>query len=243
MARKKNKEEWKIHGNVFDQFTERHIHHLENQGYFNNVSHTLTVGKEANIFLGKNEEGTTIAVKIYRLENCNFKKMHQYIATDPRYPNIRPQKRDIVFAWVLREYRNLLVARQAGCRVPTPLISRAHILIEEFIGADAVPAPQLKDAVFETKEEVRGCYEEVLAQMKLLYKEAKLVHGDLSEFNILYHDKKPVLIDFSQATSVKDHHAREYLERDLKNIARFFGKYGLDLDEKELLNEFPVIEE
>lgn len=233
MARKKSREDWKTYGNVFDQFTLRTLHYLENQGYYEGITHSLKVGKEANIFLGKHPEGYVI-VKIYRLENCNFNKMQQYLVTDPRFPNIRPQKRDMVFSWVLREYRNLLVARDAGCRVPTPLHYKNSVLLEEFIGDDLDPALQLKDVVFEDYEELEACFQEMLYQMKLLYHKAKLVHADLSEFNILYYQKKPVLIDFSQSTSVDDPHADEYLRRDIKNIVRFFIKRGLDLQEEEV---------
>jgi len=204
MARKKNKEEWKTYGNVFDQFTLKHLHYLENQGYFDELTHTIQVGKEANVFIGANPQGEDIAVKIYRLEGCNFNKMLQYIASDPRFPSLRPQKRDIIFAWVQREYRNILVSRQAGVRVPTPIFNKANILLEEFIGDGKVAAPQLKDADFDTKEEVQECFDEVIVQMKLMWEKAKLVHGDLSEFNILYYDHKPVFIDFSQATSVQE---------------------------------------
>lgn len=241
MARKKNKEEWKTFGNVFDQFTLRQLHYLENQGYYEELTQTIQVGKEANVFLGKNENEENVAVKIYRLENCNFNKMQQYIASDPRFPSIRPQKRDIIFAWVQREYRNLLVSRQAGVRVPTPIINRQNVLLEEFIGEGNVPALQLKDVVFEEKEEVEDCFNEIIKQMKILWEKAKLVHGDLSEFNILYHENKPVFIDFSQATSVNDYHAREYLERDLKNVCRFFRKFGMKVEESDFLKEFPEI--
>lgn len=237
MARKRNKEEWKISGNVFDQFTNRALHFLSHNNYFDEITHTLDVGKESNVFLAEKEGSPVILVKIYRLENANFNKMLQYIGSDPRFPSIKPNKRDIIFAWVQREYRNLLVARQAGVRVPTVYINKAHILVEEFIGDELKPAPQLKNTVFETEEEVQNCFDDIVEQMRLLYHKAKLVHGDLSDFNILYHEEKPVLIDFSQATSVEDYHANEYLQRDCKNISRFFNKFGMEIDENELFEK------
>lgn len=215
------KEAWKIQANVFDQFTLKVLHDLSHKGYFDDLVQTLKVGKEANVFLATKGDDKVI-VKIYRLENSNFNKMHEYIRSDPRFPSIAKRKREIVFAWVLREYRNLLVARQAGVRVPTPIIQKNHVLLEEYIG-DEEPAPQLKDAHL-TKDEFEACYEELVFQIKKLYSDAKIVHADLSEFNILYFNKKPVLIDFSQATSVKDQRAKEYLERDCRNVDSFFGK-------------------
>jgi len=72
--------------------------------------------------------------------------------------------------------------------------------------------------------------------LKLLIKEVKklykigLVHGDLSAFNILNFNDKPVLIDFSQATITKNYQAEELLKRDIKNIVQFFNKLGVKVD-------------
>jgi RIO kinase 1 len=232
---KKSKEEWKTYGNVFDEFTNRNLKYLENQGHFEEVKQTLEVGKEANVFIAEKEDKSKVIVKIYRLENCNFNKMFDYIKADPRFNSLKPRRREIIFAWVLREYRNLLVARQAGCSVPTPIINKHNILLEEFIGDD-VPAQKIKDVIFASDSEVEKCFKNIIKEVKLLWRKAEIVHGDLSEFNILYHKKKPIFIDFSQSTSIKDYHAKDYLERDLKNLVRFFGKRGLDLDLDKLMN-------
>jgi len=234
---KHSKEEWKTYENVFDQFTLRNLNYLENKGYFENLKSALGVGKEANVFIAEKEDGERIIVKIYRLENCNFNKMFQYLKADPRFPSIKPRRREIIFAWTLREYRNLLVARQAGARVPTVFFNKFNILIEEFIGVDSV-APKLKDFIFNSDKEVLLMFEEIIEQMKILWEKAEIVHADLSEFNILVAESKPVLIDFSQSTSVKDFHSKEYLERDLKNICRFFKKQGLDKDPDVLIKKF-----
>lgn len=234
---KHTKEEWKTYGNVFDDFTNRNIKYLENQGHFDELAVSLEVGKEANVFLGKTATGSNVIIKIYRLENCNFNKMFLYLKGDPRFPSIKPNRREIIFAWTLREYRNLLVARQVGCSVPTPIANKHNILLEEFIGTDK-PAPKIKDVAFKSDAELTKCLKAIMKEVKLLWKKAEIVHGDLSEFNILYHNKKPVLIDFSQSTSVKDFHAREYLERDLKNLVRFFNKRGLNIEIEDLLKGF-----
>ncbi len=231
----KSKGDWKIYGNVFDEFTLKVLEHIEGQGHYDELKSELEVGKEANVFIAY-KDAKPIIVKIYRLENCNFNKMYLYLRDDPRYPSIKPRRREIVFAWVLREYRNLLIAREAGCNVPMPIINRSNVLIEEFIGNDKV-APKLKDVEFKDYAELENCSKDVINEMKILLRKAKMVHGDLSEFNILYNNKKPVLIDFSQATSSKDYHAREYLERDVRNVVRFFNKRGLDLKEADVMEE------
>jgi RIO kinase 1 len=64
-----------------------------------------------------------------------------------------------------------------------------------------------------------------------------LVHADLSAFNILNFDEKPVFIDFSQTTTSKNPHAEEYLNRDIKNITSFFKKLGVKVEAHEIKEE------
>ncbi|MCK4521167.1 MAG: serine protein kinase RIO, partial [Nanoarchaeota archaeon] len=60
-------------------------------------------------------------------------------------------------------------------------------------------------------------------------------HADLSPFNILNFDEKPVFIDFSQCSSLRDSRAEEYLQRDIRNICNFFKKSGLKPDEEKII--------
>src|SRR6056297_2952496 len=130
MARKsrKNREEWKIYKNVFDSFTNRTIFDLSNKGYFDEIIRPIAMGKEANVFLAQRNDKSLVAIKIYRLENCNFNKMYSYIKSDPRFVGLENQKRKVIFTWVQREYRNLNVARKK-IKVPTPILFRDNILI------------------------------------------------------------------------------------------------------------------
>lgn len=213
-------ERFKTYGNVFDAFTERNLFKLASQGFFEELASPISIGKEANIFSAVTKEGGKVIVKIYRLENCNFNKMWSYLASDPRYKNVKPQRRHVIFAWVQREFRNLLKARESGVRVPTPIHFMHNILIEEFIGGDQ-PAPQLKNAEDAHTPAMRDA---VLSAIETLYIDAELVHGDLSPFNILVESARPILIDMSQSTAADDPHAREYLLRDVQNVLRFFDE-------------------
>jgi RIO kinase 1 len=227
---RKSREEWKIYKNVFDQHTNRRIFELSSQGYFKELTSPVALGKEANIFLAGKADGTRIIVKIYRLENRNFNTMFKYISTDPRFTGIENQKRKVVFSWVQREYRNLLLAREK-VRVPTPIGFRDNILMMEFVG-DEAPAPMMKD---DFPEDAERFFREVIKGIKGLL-DVGLVHGDLSSFNILNHRGKPVFIDMSQATVLKTQNARELLERDLKNIFRVFRRH-VKFDEEKLGKE------
>ena len=101
----------------------------------------------------------------------------------------------------------------------------------EYIGFESIPAPLLKD--IRNPNDSVNLFSEILIFIKDLYQKAKLVHGDLSEFNILYHNQKPVIIDVSQAVSTQHPKAEVYLARDIKNIFNFFSKLGINTSDPE----------
>lgn len=223
------REKFKTWGNVFDQFTLRNLFELSSKGHFLELKSPVSIGKEANVFTAETKQGKLIIVKIYRLETCDFNKMYDYIKYDARYLNLKAKRREIIFSWAQREFRNLMKAREAGVRVPLPIQCKNNILLMEYIG-DSEPAPKVKDAHPEDSERFAN---KIIEYMKKLYK-AQLVHGDLSEFNILNWNENPVFIDMSQGTITRSMNAEELLERDIKNICRFFKKIGVDKSKEEI---------
>ena len=94
----------------------------------------------------------------------------------------------------------------------------------EYIGEGATPAPLLKS--LKHLEDPETLFNVVYDFIKRLYK-AGLVHGDLSEFNILLIAQRPVVIDISQGVSVDHPKSDQFLIRDLKNVFNYFEKYGI----------------
>ncbi len=230
MAVNKSREEWKIYENVFDKFTINLLKKLSSQGYFEELETPIALGKEANVFIARKKDDSKVIVKIYRLENCNFNKMLTYIKQDERYYNLKRNKRNIVFNWVQREYRNLLFAREV-IRVPTPIVFKDNIIVMELIGEPI--APQLKNMA---PKNPKTFMKNVLKQIKLLWKQG-LVHGDLSAFNILNNEDNPIFIDFSQGTLTKSNDSLDLLRRDLKNINSFFKKLNISFDEEKVFSD------
>ncbi|MBI3035327.1 serine protein kinase RIO [Candidatus Woesearchaeota archaeon] len=224
------KEEFKTKHNVFDGFTNRTLYKLIAQGHFEGLESPISIGKESNVFSAVKKDGTRVMVKIYRLETCDFNRMYDYIKDDPRFLNLKKGKRNIIFSWVQREYRNLLKARQANVSVPTPIAFSNNVMVLEFIGDNGIFAPKLKDKI---PENPREFFEKIVANMKRLHK-AGLVHADLSAFNILNCNESPVFIDFSQCTTLESSRAYEYIGRDVRNICNFFKKAGLKADEASI---------
>lgn len=222
------KEAFKTYHAVFDSFVEKQLWDLMQKKVIDGLHSPISMGKEANIFTAKAGDKTVI-VKIYRLSTCNFDRMYSFIRTDPRFPKLNRQRRKVVFAWASREFRNLLKAREAGVRVPIPIVNKFNVLVMDMVGDDK-PAPKAKDV---TPADPKAFVADIINQMRKLYK-AGLVHGDLSPFNILNKDDKPVIIDMSQTTTVEDPNAAEYLARDIKNITAYANKIGVDLTVDEV---------
>jgi len=227
-----SREKFKTYGNVFDEFTLRTLEKLRTENHFDELESTIAVGKEANLFSAKQGNGR-VMVKIYRINACDFNKMYDYIKEDPRYQNLKGKKRQIIFSWVQREFRNLMKAREAGVTVPLPITFKNNVLVLELIGDKDSLAPQLKNKKPKHAEEFLN---KIIENMKKMYK-AGLVHADLSPFNILNLNEKPVFIDFSQATTSKNQRAEEFLQRDSKIIAQFFKKLGLKVSGEEIIKE------
>ncbi len=217
----KGREYLKVGGDVFDRATLLTLYYLANKGVIDILRGTIKTGKESNVFLAECM-GKQLAVKIHRITTSDYRGMLQYIDGDYRFEGIRRNKRNVVYTWVKKEYKNLGSALKAGVTVPKPLAYKNNVLVMEFVGTHGVAAHMLKHVWLENPKKV---FDEVVEGMHRLYCGAKLVHSDLSEYNILMRDERPVLIDLSHAV-VKAHPlAEQYLERDVGNIARFFQGY------------------
>jgi RIO kinase 1 len=214
---------------VFDAFTNRTLFDLQKKGIFDELVSPLEVGKESNVFIANKGEEQVI-VKIYRMQNADFKRMYDYIRKDTRYQFLNNHRRQIILAWAQREYKNLMKAKKGNVNAPEVYGWKNNIIVEELIGN---PAPPLKDT---TPPYPHQFLQDIIAEMKKMYK-VGLIHGDLSPFNILNHDNKPVIIDFSQSTLVKTPNSEELLVRDIKNVLQFFKKLGIEEDNKKIFKE------
>lgn len=226
MARKPTQEKFKTYQDVFDQQTFRVIFELASKGYFQELKSPISVGKESNVFSAITKDGDYLAAKVYRVNVCDFKRMYTYIRGDPRFRDLNNQRRKVIYAWAQREYRNLMICRDVGVSAPKPIAVRANVLVMEFIGKKNVPALKLKD---NPASNVKKFAKETIKEMKLMYKH-DLVHGDLSEFNILNYNDKPVLIDFSHGVRLNYPGVFELLKRDVVNVCNYFNRKGLNLD-------------
>jgi RIO kinase 1 len=228
-VRIKDADALKVRADVFDEVTLIALYKLVHKKLISVIGGPISTGKEANVFYGEHD-GRGIAIKIYRIRTANFKAMTDYLAGDRRFASVRGSRKGIVFAWTKKEYSNLARAHDAGIPVPEPLAFDRNILLMEFLGRGEVPYPQLRNAEVADYGVV---YRQILGYIERLYQDARLVHADLSEYNILYHEK-PYLIDMGQAVTLDHPRAGAFLIRDIRNINRYFSRYCDVQDEQEI---------
>jgi RIO kinase 1 len=210
---------------VFDQSTRMVIYHFLNSGVLDEVHGVINAGKESRVYWGKTKDGKDLAVKIYLTSSAEFKKgMLKYIEGDYRFKGVKRDTRSLIFTWAQKEFRNLEQAFRAKVRVPKPVAVKNNVLVMEFIGENGVSAPSLKERLPADAEKT---YRQLLTDMIRLYRKADLVHGDLSEYNIMMWKGKPVLFDMSQSVPSSHPLAKSLLERDLTNVNRFFSRLGV----------------
>ncbi len=219
----------KTEGEVFEKATLKAIFKLMESGYITTFDFPISTGKEGNVFRArKNDE--FIAVKIYRINTATFRSISKYLMYDaPR--KIRKDRRSIIFAWAQKEFNTLEKLYRNGVRVPEPIAQEGNVIVMEYIGDENSPAPLLKDAVVDDFEIL---YKKIRKYMRIMYHKAKIVHADLSEYNILVHENEPVIIDVGQTVGTDNPMALDFLKRDVNNIAKFFSKY-INVDGEELL--------
>ena len=225
----KDADQFKVEGGVFDEAALGALYKLVQDGHIDAFGGPISTGKEAHVFLA--DAGDDVAVKIYRINASDLRQMRRYLEGDPRFRNIGSNKKEVVLAWTKKEFANLRRAAVAGVKVPEPIAVERNVLVMGFIGHDGERAKRLGEVHIENP---RTTYEVVREYTRRLY-DAGLVHGDLSEYNIVVHDSQLWLIDLGQAVTIHHPNSREFLERDCRNVAKFFARQGLDTDGAELL--------
>ena len=178
------------------------------------------------------DDESFVAVKIYRIATSDFKKMDYYLKGDPRFNVKTKNKRKIIYSWVTKEFKNLTRLENAGVRVPKPITSANNVLLIEFIGDEnGNPAQPVRNQPPENPDEFWNL---LLVDLKRFVNDAKLVHGDLSNYNILNLDEMPVIIDVSQSVVLDNPISRELLERDINTLVREYTKLGVETSFEEV---------
>lgn len=211
---------------------------LLEDGLIDDVTRQLMSGKEAMVFVVRCGDEVRCA-KVYKEANKrSFRQSVDY--TEGRKVKNSRQARAMQkgskygresqeAAWQSAEVDALYRLAGAGVRVPTPYNFYEGVLLMELVtGDDGNAAPRLNDVQLsaETAREYHAFLIEQVVRMLC----AGIVHGDLSEFNILVGSDGPVIIDLPQAVDAAgNNHAKDMLARDVKNLADYFGQFAPEL--------------
>jgi RIO kinase 1 len=215
--------------------TPKRLEPLIEDGLIDGVVRQLMSGKEAMVFVVRCGEDTRCA-KVYKEANKRaFRQAVDY--TENRKTRNSRQARAMAkgtkfgrqaqeAAWQSAEVDALYRLAAAGVRVPKPYSFHEGVLLMELVtDAEGNAAPRLNDVSF-TEEEALMHHHNLMREVVHMLC-AGVIHGDLSEFNILVGANGPVIIDLPQAVDAAgNNHARAMLARDVNNLTSYFGQYA-----------------
>jgi len=174
----------------------------------------LGVGKEADVYDALSPQGRCVAVKFHRLGRISFRQTRRKRGYMPNHAGWLFQSR----LAAEKEFQALTTVHKRGVAVPEPIVQNRHTIVMGMIeGAELSKWKELQ----EPTEVLR----EILGNIKKAYLEAKVIHADLSEYNIiLKSDMHVLIIDWPQSVAVTHPNAVDLLTRDVKNVVDFFGR-------------------
>jgi RIO kinase 2 len=181
----------------------------------------LGVGKESDVYDALTPTKERVAIKFHRLGRTSFKqtkRKRDYTIKYSYTPDWHHQSR----ITAKKEYKALKLLHPKGVAVPKPIKQNRHVLVMSMIeGAELYLQTELQDP--------QATLTEILDNVRKAYKEAHIIHGDLSPYNIILQPNQHILIiDWPQSVTTKHATAKQLLKRDLKNVLTFFQrKHGL----------------
>ncbi|CAI6311390.1 unnamed protein product [Periconia digitata] len=242
-GREKDKSDRATSDQVLDPRTRMILLQLINRNVVSEIHGVISTGKEANVYHAMTmteDDARPIhrAIKIYKTAILAFKDRDKYMTGEFRFRHgyNKSNNRAMVRVWAEKELRNLKRINNAGIPCPEPLHLREHVLVMGFLGdKKGWAAPRLRDVVFndlsaeEEEQKYKDLYIQLLSYMRIMFHTCHLVHGDLSEYNLLYHESKLFMIDVSQSVEHDHPKSLEFLRMDIKNVSDFFRSHNVEV--------------
>ena len=226
-ASKQGKEDRETHDRVLDTQTRLLLFKLINSGTFSRLEGIINSGKEANVYKGviPNTEDQFYAVKIFKTTLTEFKNREIYIKDDFRfrYRCHKQSSSKFISVWAEKEMDNLIRIQKAGINCPNVILQKKNILVLSFLGVADQAAPQLRH-VHLSASKFAELYRSCIQDIRKIFQKARLVHADLSEYNLLYHNHALYFIDVAQSVEIQHPYALYFLRRDCNSINSFFKK-------------------
>jgi RIO kinase 3 len=208
---------------------------MVNSGLLDEIHGVISTGKEAVIFHAvrkvdpedPHSPQEDCAIKVFKTSLTEFKQRQQFLHGDRRYEHRvgKQSARKLVKVWAEKEMANLSRMQKSGLSCPSVIAYHKHVLVMSFVGEDGVAARKLKETPMSVKLATE-CLKQVREAMHAMYQKCRLVHADLSEYNLLFTRGKVWIIDVGQSVEPTHPRAHEYLYRDCLQVHRFFEGVG-----------------
>jgi len=215
----------KVINEVLDKPTIFELYGLIKSNIISYVNGAVKSGKESVVFWAVDQNQSNLALKIYLVTTSNFKKRTEYLIGDPRFSRVKKGTKNIVYLWAKKEFQNILKCYNSGISVVKPIHVSKNILVMEFVGSDGKPEKTLLESEVDEND-----YHQCIQIITDLFKKAKLVHADFSEFNIFKTNSGLKIFDLGSAVDLNHPKMMDFLKRDINNISNFFVKRGLTVE-------------
>jgi len=207
------------------------LHALVEKKVVSQLGPILGKGKESDVYSCMDDDENILALKIFRMGRTSFKSVKQL--------------RDLIgdrshLSWLYinrlaarREFEALIEISKLNLDTPKPISYNRHMIVMSYLkGKELIYHKNLKNP--------EKLFNKIIRQMKKIYQEAKIIHGDLGEFNIVVDEKGDILIiDWLQWVSTDHPNAGSLLERDIFNVSTYFDKkFNVKSDVQDIITSF-----
>ena len=222
-----------------DEILSTSLQELIDRGSIREIVSVLKSGKEATVCCCRDRQGGLVAAKVYRpLEHRRFRNDQVYRSgkvlrgrAQRALDNKSRQGRLVQLGtWQNYEWETMNLFHSIGSDVPRPIERSSGVIVMEYVGDEAGPAPQLRAVASMSRNEAHELFDRLLWNVELWLSHNR-IHGDLSPFNILYWRGRPIVIDFPQAVDPRENlQAYSMLSRDIENVWRYCSRFGVSCD-------------
>lgn len=207
------------------------LHTLVQRDIISQLGPILGKGKESDVYSCMDDNGNIMALKIYRMGRTSFKnikKLRDFVGERSHlswlYVNRLAAK---------REFEALTKIYRPKRKTPKPIAFNRHIVVMSYLKGKEL-------AYFQQIKKPEKVFNKIIKQMKWVYQNANMIHGDLGEFNIVLDERGEILIiDWLQWVPSEHPNAKALLERDITNVSIFFKKkYNIESNPQAIVNSF-----
>jgi len=207
------------------------LHALVEKKIIGQLGPLIGKGKESDVYGCMDDNGDIFALKIYRIGRTSFKKIKQL-------RSFLGNRKHASWLYVNRlaakkEFEALGKVYELKLDTPKPIGFNRHMIVMSYLrGKELAYHSVIKNPA--------KVFNKIIKQVKLIYQKAKMIHGDLGEFNIVLDDKSNILIiDWLQWVPTDHPNANSLIERDIGNVCNFFKKkYNVESNPLDIIKSF-----